>query len=248
MKLLSSFHRKKKKFKLKFSLKSYFFYFNLPLFKTLPSDSLFLTLFYLNIHSFIIFYYFLLYFTTPKISFFFYFPLTLSLLPLYFPFLFFFSPPTYHFFSFSFFFFFLTTHVPPLPFFLLLPFSSTRHSSPLFLTHFSHFLLSSSLSLISFLFSFFLPHSNFINRNPTTSTQQLQQKKKPSKFTNFHSTITENNNKFTNFHSNITKNHQNQTSTSKQNHTQTTTITDLKKKKKQQKKPRKKKKEKRERW
>ena len=47
------------KFKLKFGLKSYFFYFSLSFFKTLPSDSLFSTLFHLNIHYLFIFYYFL---------------------------------------------------------------------------------------------------------------------------------------------------------------------------------------------
>jgi hypothetical protein len=120
------------KFKLKFSLRSYFFYFSLPLFKTLPSDSLFLTLFYLNIHSLFIFYYSLLYFTTPKIPFFSYFPPTLSLLPLYFPSLFFFfPPPSYHFFSLSFFFFsFLFSPPPPTYPLFSFYFSPTKHTSP----------------------------------------------------------------------------------------------------------------------
>jgi hypothetical protein len=114
------------KFKLKFGLRPYFFYFSLPLFKTLPSDSLFLTLFYLNIHSLFIFYYFLLYFTTPKIpSFPIFLPHSLSVavvFPL--PFFFFFFFPTTHvplLFSFFFLSFFSPPPTYPLPFFLLLP-------------------------------------------------------------------------------------------------------------------------------
>ncbi len=89
------------KFKLKFSLRPYFFYFSLSLFKTLTSDSLFSTLFHLNIH-----YYYYFFSSTPKISF---FPIFLLPLPLFrciFPPFFFSPPPTYHFFSLSFFFFF----------------------------------------------------------------------------------------------------------------------------------------------
>ena len=90
------------KFKLKFDLRSYFFYFNLSLFKTLTSNSLFLTLFHLNIHYFF-FYYFLnsqntflsiFLFDLPLFrcispSSFFFFPITHK--PLLFSFLFFFS-------------------------------------------------------------------------------------------------------------------------------------------------------------
>ena len=48
--MLRAFPMDALKFKLKFGLRLYFFYFSLPLFKTLTLDSLFLTLFHLNIH------------------------------------------------------------------------------------------------------------------------------------------------------------------------------------------------------
>ena len=67
------------KFKLKFGLRPYFFYFSLPLIKTLSSDSLFLTLFYLNIHSLFIFLLFSLIFHNSQNTFLPYFPPTHSL-------------------------------------------------------------------------------------------------------------------------------------------------------------------------
>ena len=85
------------KFKLKFGLRPYFF-------KTLISDSLFSTLFHLNIHYLFIFYYFL----NSQNIFFFHFPPPLPLFRCISPpsiFSFLFPPtPTYHFFSLSFFF------------------------------------------------------------------------------------------------------------------------------------------------
>jgi hypothetical protein len=139
------------KFKLKFSLRFYFFYFSLPLFKTLPSDSLFLTLFYLNIHSLFIFYYFLLYFTIPKIP---SFPIflphslcchsrTTSFLFLFsFFFSFFSPPPTYPLFSF---YFSPTKHISP-PLFISFLNSQTSHSE---------YLSPVSLFFSSFFFFFF---------------------------------------------------------------------------------------------
>jgi hypothetical protein len=120
----------------------------------------------------------------------------------------------------------------------------------LFKTHSIRFSISNSILFKYYFFiNFLLLFSTQLkpNKHPkkptaTSSTEPSNfSKKNPSKFTNFHRNITENH---TNFYNNITENHQNQnnTSTSKQNHTQTITITDLKKKKKQQKKPKKKKK------
>ena len=113
------------KFKLKFGLRPYFFYFSLPLFKTLTSDSLFLTLFHLNIHSFFIFLLF-------PLKFFFFLQLSKYLLfsfssslPLCFRYI---SSPSLFFFFF--FFFFTTTHVPLLFSFLFFP---TTHVPPPFL-------------------------------------------------------------------------------------------------------------------
>ena len=104
------------KFKLKFGLKSYFFYFNLPIFKTLTSDSLFSTLFHLNIH----YYYF--FFLNSQNIFLSYFPPPSPSVPLYISSLFFFlHHPRTTSFLFLFSFFFPTTHVPPSLSFLLLP-------------------------------------------------------------------------------------------------------------------------------
>jgi hypothetical protein len=153
------------KFKLKFSLRSYFFYFSLPLFKTLPLDSLFLTLFYLNIHSLFIFLLFPLIFHNSQNTFFSYFPPTLSLLPLYFPSLFFFffffhHPRTTSFlFLFSFFLSFFPPHHPRTPSFLFTSPPPNIHP-PLFISFLnsqtSH---SEYLSPVSLFFSsfFFFP-------------------------------------------------------------------------------------------
>ena len=129
------------KFKLKFSLRPYFFYFSLPLFKTLPSNSLFLTLFYLNIHFLL----FSLIFHNSQNTFISYFPPTLSLfVAVVFPLPLFFFPffPTTHvplLFSFFFLSFFSPPPTYPLPFFLTSPppdifplplFTSPHSSSP----------------------------------------------------------------------------------------------------------------------
>jgi hypothetical protein len=128
------------KFKLKFGLRLYFFYFSLPLFITLTSDSLFSTLFHLNIYSLFIFYYFL----NSQNTFLFHFPFSFFIslcsvvypLPLSFFFFFFFfsPPPTYHFFSLSFFlfsFFFFPHHPPnPPPFLFTSPLQQLHQQKP----------------------------------------------------------------------------------------------------------------------
>ena len=113
------------KFKLKFDLRSYFFYFNLSLFKTLTSNSLFLTLFHLNIH-----YFFFYYFLNSQNTFLSHFPLLSPYIPLYIPYLFFFfshHPQTT---SLLFPFFFFPPLTYPLPFFLLLPHSNFININP----------------------------------------------------------------------------------------------------------------------
>ena len=62
-----------------------------------------------------------------------------------------------------------------------------------------------------FFINFFLLFSTQLkpNKHPKKTHSNFS-KKKPSKFTNFHSNITENHSKFTKFHSNITKKYQNQ--------------------------------------
>ena len=117
------------KFKLKFVLRSYFFYFGLSLFKILTFDSLFSTLFHLNIHYLLLFFF---YFLNSQKTFLSHFSPPSPSVPLYIPSLFFFSsffPTTHVPFLFSFFFllsFLFFPHHPrtPLPFFLLLPHSN----------------------------------------------------------------------------------------------------------------------------
>jgi hypothetical protein len=140
------------KFKLKFDLRPYFFYFSLLLFKTLTSDSLFLTLFHLNIHSLFIFLLFplkFIFFHNFQNTLFSHFPPPSPSVSVIYPL------PLFFFFSF-FFPFFTTIHVPLLFSFFFLSFFSPPPTYPL-----PFFLL--------------LPHSNFnnfINRNPKTSAKK----------------------------------------------------------------------------
>ena len=155
------------KFKLKFGLRSYFFYFSLLLFKTLTSDSLFSTLFYLNIHYFFIF---LLFPQLPK-----YLPFPFSssislysvVYPL--PLFFFFFPhhprTTSFLFLLSFLFF---PHHPrtPLPFFLLLPHSNLSKKNSKF-TNFHSNITENNSKFTNF-------HSNITKKyqNQTSTSKQ----------------------------------------------------------------------------